>query len=38
MASKTQRFWELVGFSTIKEMELRFLTTAQREAKYGAAR
>jgi hypothetical protein len=29
---------ELMGSATIKEMEQRFLTTAQRQAKHGAAR
>ena len=50
MASKTQRFRELIeaeeiviqpgvydGFN-IRDMEQRFVTKAQHEAKYGAAR
>jgi hypothetical protein len=28
---------ELMGFGTSKDMEQRFLTTAQKPAKYGAA-
>ncbi len=50
MVSKAWRFRELIsaeeilmlndlmGFSTIREMERRFLTAAQNEAKYGSAR
>ncbi len=50
MASRARRFRELIaaeeipmlndlmGFSTIREMERRFLTAAQNEAKYGSAR
>jgi hypothetical protein len=28
---------ELMGFATIKDMEQRFLTAEQKQAKYGAA-
>lgn len=37
LAVSFQELNELMGFATIRDMEQRFLTTAQREAKYGAA-
>lgn len=37
LAVSFQELNELMGFETIRSMEQRFLTAAQREAKYGAA-
>jgi len=38
LAASFQGMNELVGFDTIMGMKQRLLTTAQREARYGAAR
>jgi 2-methylisocitrate lyase-like PEP mutase family enzyme len=37
LAVSFQELNELIGFGTIKDMEQRFLTAAQRQAKYGTA-
>jgi 2-methylisocitrate lyase-like PEP mutase family enzyme len=38
LAVSFEELSELMGFATIRDMEQRLLTTAQREANYGAAR
>jgi 2-methylisocitrate lyase-like PEP mutase family enzyme len=37
LAVSFQEINDLMGFGTIKDMEQRFLTAAQKQAKYGAA-